>query len=216
MLLSRRNELDEAEAHLRAALALAPDDVSILGNFAKLLQAKQQPDAALDVYDRLATLDGDDVATQTARGDLLFQLGRYDEAMAAWRQALANAPRPSVALALHTSLGRAEWAKSGSADAAAAHYERALAIDSDNVGLLGDLASLRIAQERYDEALTLFQRAIEHTPDAPRLHAGRGYALYRTGQVDAAIESLERALELDPTMHEAHNHLALARRGRGQ
>jgi len=211
VLLSRRNELDEAEALLREALNLAPDDPTIVRNLAKLLQAKQQPTAALDMYDRLTLLGGDDVATHTARGGLLSQLGRHDEAMAAWRQALASAPSPSAAFSLHTSLGRAEWTKSGSADAAAAHYERALAIDPDDVRTLGDLASLRIAQQRYDDALALFRRALEQTPDAPRLHAGRGYALYRIGQTDAAIESLERALELDPGSHEARTHLALAR-----
>ena len=212
VLLSRRNELDEAEALLREALHLAPDDPTIVRNLAKLLQAKQQPDAALAWYDRLTTLGGNDAATHTARGSLLSQLGRHDEAMAAWRQALAGAPSPSAALSLHTSLGRAEWTKSGSADAAAAHYERALAIDPDDVRTLGDLASLRIAQQRYDDALALFRRALEQTPDAPRLHAGRGYALYRIGQADAAIESLERALELDPGMQEARAHLVLARR----
>lgn len=216
VLLSRRNELDEAEALLRQALEGAPDDLSILRNLAKLLQAKQRRGAALELYDRLVELGAGDIDTHMARGNLLFELERYDEALSAWRQALAQATEPSVEFSLLTSMGRAEWAKSGSADAAAPHYERALAINHRDATTLGDLASLRIAQERYEDALALFQRAIEQAPDTAGLHAGRGYALYRVGQTDAAIASLERALALDAGLRDARSHLALARRSQGE
>ena len=216
VLLSRRNELDEAEALLRQALEGAPDDLSILRNLAKLLQAKQRHGAALELYDRLVELGAGDIGTHVARGNLLFELERHDEALSAWRQALAQATEPSVEFSLLTSMGRAEWAKSGSADAAAPHYERALAINPRDATTLGDLASLRIAQERYEDALALFQRAIEQAPDTAGLHAGRGYALYRVGQTDAAIASLERALALDAGLHDARSHLALARRSQGE
>ena len=210
VLLSRRNEMDEAEEVLRRALEIAPDDLSVLRNLAKLHQAKEQPEAALRAYDRLVELRGGDVAVHTERGQLLFELERYDEALTAWQQALAQAA-PSAALSLHVSMGLAEWSKSGAADAAAPHYERALAIAPDHAATLGDLASLRIAQERFDDAAALFERAIEQAPDTARLHAGRGYALYRAGRAAAAIESLERALALDAGLDEAHSHLALAR-----
>ena len=215
VLLSRRNALDEAEALLRQALESAPDDISILRNLAKLLQAKGQPEAALELYDRLVEEGAGDIATHSARGNLLFGLERHDEALTAWRRALAQAPEPGAAFSLHTSMGRAEWAKTGSADAAARHYERALAIKPRDATTLGNLASLRIAQQRHQDALALFQRALEQAPDAAGLHAGRGYALYAVGQADAAIASLERALALDPGLDEARSHLALARQSQG-
>ena len=215
VLLSRRNALDEAEALLRQALESAPDDISILRNLAKLLQAKRRPEAALELYDRLVEEGAGDIATHSARGNLLFGLERHDEALTAWRRALAQAPEPGAAFSLHTSMGRAEWAKTGSADAAARHYERALAINPRDATALGNLASLRIAQQRHQDALALFQRALEQAPDAAGLHAGRGYALYAVGQADAAIASLERALALDPGLDEARSHLALARQSQG-
>ena len=215
VLLSRRNELDEAEALLRQALDNAPDDLSILRNLAKLLQTKQQPAAALEPYDRIAQLGAADLATHVARGNLLFALDRHDEALTAWRQALAQATEPDTAFSLHTAMGRAEWVRSGSADAAARHYERALAINPRHAATLGDLASLRIAQERYEDALALLRRAIEQAPEVAKLHADRGYARYRLGQTVAAIASLERALELDPGLDATREHLALARRAQG-
>ena len=212
VLLSRRGELGEAETLLRRALTLAPDDLDIVRNLAKLLQAKGEPGAALELYDRLAALGGVDVATLVARGEVLLQLERHGEAISAWRRALAHTADARTAFSLHVNMGRAEWVRSGTADAAAPHYERALAIDGRDAGTLGDLASLRIAQQRHDDAATLFRRALEQTPDAPRLHAGLGYALYRSGQAEAAIESLEQALALDADLAEARSHLTLARR----
>ena len=213
VLLSRRGQPDSSERHLRRALELAPDDRDVLGNLAKLLTMQERPQEALAFYDRLVALGVQDAATHTARGDLLVGLERYDEALAAWQRALPQASR-QAAFALHVSMGRAEWAKSGDADAAARHYERALAIETRHATTLGDLASLRIAQERYQHAEALFQRALEQTPDDATFHAGRGYALYRLGQTEAAIESLERAVALDPTLQQAQSHLALARQSR--
>ena len=211
VLLSRRNELDEAELHLRRALELAPRALDVLPNLAKLLMLQEQPEEALALYDRIVAGGGADVATHTARGNILLGLERHDQALIAWRQALELKPPPNAAFALHLSSGRAEWAKSANADAAAPHFERALTIQPRHVGALGDLAQLRIAQERYQDAQALLLRAIEQAPDNATFHAGRGYALYRLGETDAAIESLQRALALDPTLNEARAHLALAR-----
>ena len=215
VLLSRQGELEASERHLRRALELAPRDRDVLRNLAKLLTITEQLEDALALYDRLVEQGAGDAATHTARGDLLIGLGRRGDALAAWQQALATAPPPNAALKLHLAMGPAEWARSGNAEAAARHYERALAIQPRHVSALSSLASLRIAQERYEDALALLGRALEQageaTAEAAPLHAGRGYALYRLGQTNAAIGSLERALALDPTQRQAREHLALAR-----
>ena len=214
VLLSRQGELEASERHLRRALELAPRNRDVLRNLAKLLTITEQLEDALALYDRLVEQGAGGIATHTARGDLLIRLGRRGDALAAWQQALAAAPPPNAAFKLHLAMGPAEWAHSGNASAAR-HYERALAIQPRHVPALTSLASLRIAQERYEDALALYGRALEQTgeatPEAAPLHAGRGYALYRLGQTDAAIASLEQALALDPTQREAHAHLALAR-----
>ena len=188
--LGELERYDEAEPHLRRAIALAPEEEAgePLGNLVALLYR---------------------------RGDKLAQNERHDEAIAGWREALTHTADPSIAFSLHIKMGRAEWARTASADTAAPHYERALAIDGSDPSVLGDLASLRIAQQRYGDATTLFQRALEQTPDAARFHAGLGYALYASGQANAAIASLEQALALDADLDEARTHLALARRSAG-
>ena len=211
VLLSRRDRLDEAEAALRRALEINPGDLDLLRNLAKLLDMRAQPEAALAMYDRLIERGGADAAAYTAKGGLLFRLQRHADALAAWQQALSQNPGPPAAFALHLSMGQAAWAMSQSPDSAAPHYEQALRIDPRQPDALADLASLRILQERHEEAAQLFRSAIELRPDTAKLHAGLGYALYRLGQLDAAAQSLERALALDPTLEEARANLSLAR-----
>ena len=215
VLLQRRNRPDEAETALRRALVLAPWDLSVLGNLAKLLDMRQQFEESLDLYDRLLARGAVDASVYAARGTIFYRLQRYEEAMASARQALALEPDPPTAFSLHILLGQASWAMTHSADAAADHYERALLIEPNHPTVLADLASLRIAQERYDNALELFQTAVRLRPDVAKLYSGMGYALHRLGRRDEAIRSLERALSLDPALEEARTYLNLAR-GRGQ
>ena len=214
------NRFEEALAAARIAVAQRPDSHDALVNLAAALVELERYDKAEPHLRRAVELAPEEEATEPRenlvallyrRGDKLVRSERHDEALAGWREALASTSDPSIAFSLHIKMGRAEWGRSGSADAAAPHYERALAIDGSDASVLGDLASLRIAQERFDDALALFERAIEQAPDTARLHAGRGYALYRAGRAAAAIKSLERALALDAGLDEAHSHLALAR-----
>ena len=174
VLLQRRNRPDEAETALRRALVLAPRDLSVLGNLAKLLDMRQQFGEALDLYDRLIEVGSVDVSVYAARGNIFYRLHRYEEAMASARQALALDPDPPTAFSLHILLGQASWALTQSADAAADHYERALLIDPNHPTVLADLASLRIAQERYDKALELFETAVRLRPDVAKFYSAWG------------------------------------------
>ena len=211
VLLHRLNRQDEAEAALRQALEIDPDNLGALRNLAKLQSLHAEPGTALATYERLVERGGADVSTLVSQGDLLRDSQRFEEALAVWRQALARDPEPPTALALHLSMGGVAWAATRSPDAAAAHFEKALAIDPRHPGALADLASLRIVQERHQDAARLFRLAIEATGGTARHHAGLGYALYRLDNAEAAVASLERALALDPGLEEARGHLALAR-----
>ena len=211
VLLHRLDRQDEAEAALRQALEIDPDNMGALRNLAKLQSLHAEPGTALATYERLVERGGADVSTLVSQGDLLRDSQRFEEALAAWRKALARDPEPPTALALHLSMGGVAWAATRSPDAAAAHFEKALAIDPRHPGALADLASLRIVQERHQDAARLFRLAIEVTGGTARHHAGLGYALYRLDSAEAAVASLERALALDPSLEEARGHLALAR-----
>jgi len=53
------------------------------------------------------------------------------------------------------------------------------------------------------------KRLLELSPDDPVAHDLRGWAALQVGDYDAAQESLQQALSLDPALAEAHYHLGL-------
>lgn len=67
-----------------------------------------------------------------------------------------------------------------------------------------------LQSRQYEEAVKLLDQAIELDPQNPNAHNLKGYAELRRGRVLAAIESLNRSLEVDPEYVWGHYNLALA------
>jgi tetratricopeptide (TPR) repeat protein len=64
------------------------------------------------------------------------------------------------------------------------------------------------AETRCEEALSVFDRALEHFPNDALLHFNRAVALEELKLYDAAAAAYERCIELDPTHADAHFNLA--------
>ena len=64
------------------------------------------------------------------------------------------------------------------------------------------------AETRCDEALSIFDDALEHFPDDALLHFNRAVVLEELKRYDAASAAYQRCLELDPTHADAHFNLA--------
>jgi Flp pilus assembly protein TadD len=78
----------------------------------------------LEVLRAAAAMDPADVRVPLARGSVLLLLGRLDEAISSYRQALALEPRPEI----HLNLGRALVA-AGRRDEAERHFALVREID---------------------------------------------------------------------------------------
>lgn len=87
-----RQDWAAAARHFRQALSIR-DDALARHNLAVSLRRLDQPDAALDQVERAlaAGLSGPD--TQTLRAHLLADVGRFDEAVEAYRAVVRDAPR---------------------------------------------------------------------------------------------------------------------------
>ena len=53
--------------------------------------------------------------------------------------------------------------------------------------------------ENLDEALDLIKRAVEASPESGYIVDSLGWAYYRLGRYDDAVDPMERAVELTPT-----------------
>ena len=136
-------------------------------------------------------------------GVSLYDLKRYEEALASMDRAIALAPDSPTIRTLHVVTGRALQAM-GRFDAAERRFRRAATLDPDDAAPLVDLSRLRIAQQRFDEAEEYLRRALELAPGDPVVLQNVAEALRKHGRHEEAIESYRAVLAIDPEFAMAH------------
>lgn len=95
LLTVNTTRYEEAQALIERALALEPDDPAILDSLGWVLFKQGQLEAARPYLQRSFELMPDpEIAAHY--GELLWALGRHEEARAIWRAALADAPQHPV------------------------------------------------------------------------------------------------------------------------
>ena len=133
-----------------------------------------------------------------------MRVQRYDDALAAFRSeyrfALAQKPLDRARLS-KANLGIGIIAEhQGRIDEAAAHYRSGI---RDSETAFHRLATLLSKQQRYPEALELYQSFIRANPNNAKLHSDMGVTLYKMNRPQEALQSFDRALALDPGLQAA-------------
>ena len=99
----------------------------------------------------------------------------------------------------------------GKLDDAATCFHEALRRQPDDVGVLNNLALVRLQQGRHEEALNRFRDIVRLRPDYAEAHANMGIALHQLGRLDPAIACYERALALKADLQSVRDSLNQAR-----
>lgn len=122
-----------------------------------------------------------------------------------------NADRPEANVALGGLYGA-----TGRLDEALAAFDQALRLDAAFVPAYVNAADLLRVMGREAEAAAMLERGLQEAPDGAALHHALGLARVRSGDLAGALDSLERAAELDPgTERYAYVH-AVALHSAGQ
>jgi protein O-GlcNAc transferase len=238
-VLKTEGRLAEALASFDRAVSLQPDYAAAWTRRAQALHGLGQFDQALASVERALALRPDLEAMNT-RGFILVTLGRHDEALAVYGEALKAAPNfPDV---LNNRALLLKFLKRH--EEALADVERALGIDNrfaeawNNRGIiLFDLKRMADALASYDNALALnpayaeafnnravalaglrrfaesladCDRALQIKPDFADALYNRGNALTELSRPAEALADFERALEIDPNHPNALSGLANA------
>ena len=206
--LLKLGQIDEAEQHLRRALKIDPRSTTARQNLAEILRKTKRYGDALEAYRAVLRKDPEYTLAYAGMGTALFEMKRYDEAVAAMKKALSLNPGRAVAVSLNLFAGRALEAQ-GRLDAAEEHFLGAAELDPRNPTPLVDLADLRMAQQRFEEADGHMRRVRELSRNPAILHA-MAEALRLRGRRDKAMESYRAALELDADFAPAHAGLGIA------
>ena len=177
-------------------------------------QKVEQGDHWIEVQIRIARLEaqGDDVDAARERlrklrlghpaqaqrlflveGDILIQLGRYQEAYALYSQYLETQPDDSEILYARALTAE----KLDRLDEAERDFRKVLQQDPENTRTLNALGyTLADRTERYEEALVYVQKAFIQTPDDPAVIDSMGWVLYRLGRLQEARDYLQKAYDM--------------------
>ena len=144
---------------------------------------------------RQPTVDESAAMKAFERAHKEFTRGRFGEARNQFRALLDKYSQVSeVAARARTYLAVAE---------ARLRTESMLPRDADS---LYDRGVIELNRGEYVAAQEMFERALKREPEAAHIHYGLAATRARLGSVDLAIQSLQRALDLQPTLRVRAQH----------
>ena len=204
--LYRLRRATELERTVEAIVGRFASANLLISHFAIVLREQGYRELAARFFREVARLAPDRHDVWTDLGNLAFDRGAYDEALACFRRTLSIDAKDLEAL---TNVGKVHTIRK-QFELAARNLESALAVSEDHAAALGTLGAVRIAQGDLEAAERLLLEASRHaTSDAVRLevYGNLGILYHGSGRPGLAIESFERVLEIHPEDAKAHRAL---------
>lgn len=232
-----KKEYDEAVECYRKALSLRPAMAEALNNLGNALRMVGDPDGAMtayqdalshreiypEVYNNLGTLLKEDKQPDEAEhalkkaitqsplyveahnnlAALYFAEKREVDALRILGDALKFAPRNPQTLLLTSRI----QLKRGNHAAAEQAARMVIADDPDSAEGMTVLGQLLHETDRYEEAITQLEQAVERVPDSGEARNFYGVALKSVGRLDEARTEILAALALNDSMYGAYANL---------
>jgi len=136
---------------------------------------------------------------------ILYNQGRFDEAVMHYREALRIEPQNFKA---RINLGII-LSERGQYDEAVEHFNMAVRLDPDAHDGHYNLGLALMLQGKLDEAAEQFQEAIRIKADWPETHNNLGSVYLQQGRTDDAIVHYEYSVELKPDQPQVHRDLGV-------
>jgi tetratricopeptide (TPR) repeat protein len=194
---TRRHRSAEALAHLRAALALRPDDTCTMSDLAGMLLRQGDHEAAEALARRSLQFAPAHAVHYATLAAALRARGDREQAIDTYRRAIALDPKSGRS---HGGLA-ACLASLGEHEQAAEHYRRAVDLAPGDAEVLrwaadffANCADLGLRDPAF--AVTLAERAVERSSTERASYHVCGMVLYRAGRYEDALKRLEQAARL--------------------
>jgi len=149
---------------------------------------------AMACFDGLMALGEDLASLRTLKGEALFQLSRYSEAVQVLHEAIDSDPSHIPA---HLNLGRSLYRLERYQEAATC-FRTVAEADHENAAVRTDLGATLLALRELGEAETVLKESIALDFNQPEAHANLGSVRAAMGQNDSPLRSFLTALRLRP------------------
>lgn len=208
-LIAQKRRVNEARYYLGQAAALQGKFDLALDYYAMIERGEHYVDARIRAAGILAKQDGlaagrehlqntraDNLDTELrlylAEGELLLNAREYEEAYRLYNVALEQMPDNSKLLYARALVAE----KLDRLDETIADLRRIVENEPNNAEALNALGyTLVDATDRIDEGFGYIRRAYKIKPDEPAIIDSMGWAYYRKGEYEKALEYLQRAFD---------------------
>lgn len=164
---------DDHQATLKSLLELdkmMPDNPEIQFNIASTYEQLNQPDEALEYYEKTTSLKPDTYDAWTAIADLHGKKSEWPDAQAAAKKAIDLKATDPILLFNYAVYAQ----NAGDVDAAKWGFEKTLELDPGRAMAHYQLGLIAVNQEDNQAALAHFEKFLEIAPDDPQAEAAKG------------------------------------------
>lgn len=161
---------------------------------------------------RLPTPTDVQAKSHFARGTVLVEEGRYEEAIAEYEEAIHLKPDYSLA---YNDLGTAQY-DMGKLTDAKAMFDKAVQFDPNLAIAHANLAVVLSDLGRYDEGMSEADEALRLDANLPQAHMALGFLYFSQYQIPEAQTAFQKTLELDSSLPDPYFMLGLVYAEQGE
>ncbi|HEX9545020.1 MAG TPA: tetratricopeptide repeat protein [Pyrinomonadaceae bacterium] len=194
-LYAGKGEINKAHARLNQVLQSFPGNASLHYLKAQAYGFEHNSAQAEIELRKTLELDPNYIAAYSALATLFINTHQQDRAIAEYQKILEHRPDNATA---YTLIGMLDDSRQNY-EAAADSYRKAIGKDQNAVIAANNLAWLYAANGigNLDEAVRLAQGVVQRNPNIPGFVDTLGWVYYKKGLYEAAVEQLQKAVELD-------------------
>ncbi|MDH5239231.1 MAG: PEP-CTERM system TPR-repeat protein PrsT [Gammaproteobacteria bacterium] len=193
LALMRSGDFPKALEESNSMLVKWPDDTRLHNLVGGIQTSTGDYESARGHFNQALRLDPTDRIAIMSLGRVDIAEGRLDAARQRFEAVLARDPLDVGAMIALAQLA----ANSGDNESLQARLREAIAADPETVTARVMLARFHLANRDYPAALPLAAEAAQLSPDRAEPHNLQGLAQAGMGDLDNAVKSFERAIELD-------------------
>ncbi len=173
----------------------------------------------LTLFTHAIAVTGDNFVAHDNRGVELDRLGRFDEALAEYRETLRIEPGDRNG---EENFAQASFAQGerllgqGKLDSALSAFREGLRYRPRNALAHSEAGQILTRENQPGAAIAEFREALRIAPSMARAYLGLGAALAQLGRIAEAKEAFQNSVRSDSSMIEAHYDLGLVCAAQGQ
>ena len=197
-LLFTMGKNTEAAEDCSQVIALEPENHIAYFQLAKSEQALGESDKSIDHLTHAIRIKEDFAEGYLFRAEINYTLKNGDNALSDIEKVIELTPEDEIAYLLRGRI----YELMGNTAAALADYQYVSELNPFNEDAYLLTGQLMMSQDKYDEAIVLFDEAIEHNDKFVKAYIARALAKRKTGDMEGAIADEEKAKELIPDENE--------------